>query len=60
MLCDGKSPGTDALHPKVIKRGGRRLAEILYTIIKEALENLEVLADWKDAQLVTTFKKGNR
>ena len=28
MLCDGKSPGADILHPKVIKRGGRRLVKV--------------------------------
>ena len=41
-------------------RGGRRLIKALYTIIKDSWENFEVSADWKDAQLVTIFKKGDR
>ena len=58
MFHDGKSSGTDRLHPEVIESGGRRLVEIFNTIIKAAWENIEIPADWKDVQLVTIFKKG--
>ena len=34
MLYDGKSPGTYRLHSEVIKRRGRRLVKVLYTLIK--------------------------
>jgi len=37
MLCEGKFPGADGLHPKIIRRGGNRLAEVLHDIITEAL-----------------------
>ena len=57
MLCNGKSLGADGLHPEFIKRGGRKLVKVLHTIIRYAWKNLEVSADWKDAQLVTIFKK---
>ena len=60
MLCDGKSPSADGQHPEVIKRGGRKLVEVIYITIKDASENIEVTADWKDTQLVTTFKKRDR
>ena len=60
MLRDGKSPDADELHPEVIKRGNMRLVEVLYIIIKDAPENIEVSADWKYVQLVTIFKNGKR
>ena len=60
MLCDEESPGAGRLHSEVIKKGGRKLVKVLYTIIKDAWENSEVSADWKDAQLITIFKKGDR
>ena len=60
MHCDGKSPGIDRLHPEVVKKGDRRLVEVLCTIIKDAWENLEVSADWKDVQIVTIFKRLER
>ena len=41
-----KSLGADRLHPKVIKRDGRKLVKVLYTTIKDAWENLEAPADW--------------
>ena len=46
----GRSPGTDELHLEVINRGNRQLVEVLYTIIKDAWENLEVPVNWEDAQ----------
>ena len=49
LLRDRKSPSADELHPKVIKKRGRRFVEVLYTIIKEAWENLEIHTNWKDA-----------
>ena len=60
VLHDEKFSGAYRLHPEVIKRGGRRLVEVLYIIIKDAWENLEVPACWKDAKLVTIFKKENK
>ena len=60
MLCEGKSPGPDGIHPEIVKRGGIKLVEILYDIIVEAWHKSEVPQDWKDAQLITIFKKGNR
>ena len=59
MLREGKSSGADGLHPEVVKRGDRRLFELLYTIIKDVWKNLEVLVDRKDAQLDTIFIKEN-
>ena len=50
ILRDGKSTGADRLPPEIIKRGDKRLNEVLYIIIKDEWENFEVLANWKDTQ----------
>ena len=40
MFHDRKSPAVDGLHPEFIKGGGRWLVEVLYTVIKNACQNL--------------------
>ena len=60
MISDGKSPGSDGIHPEVFKRGGPGLLCAFYETIKKAWNTATVLQDWKDAQLVTIFKKGDR
>ena len=57
MISYGKSPGSDRIHPEVIKRGGPGLLCALHEIIKKAWNTATVPQDWKDAQLVTIFKK---
>ena len=57
MISDGKSPGSDGIHPEVIKRGSPGLICALHKIIKKAWNTATVPQDWKDAQLVTIFKK---
>jgi len=59
-LSDRKSPGVDDIHPGLLKKGGAELILRLTGIITESLRNEEVPQDWKDAQLVTIFKKGDR
>ena len=58
ILCD-ETFRADERHPKIIMRS-RWLVKVLYNNIKDTRENLEILADWKDAQLVTIFKKSDR
>lgn len=60
MLSEGKSPGADGIHPEVIKKGGPKLLSALHEIIQDAWKTAVVPQDWKDAQLVTIFKKGDR
>ena len=59
-LCDRKSPGNDGIHPELLKRGGEGLLQRLLEIITESWRKGKVPQDWKDAQLVTIFKKGDR
>ena len=55
-----RDPGADVIHTEIIKRGGPKLLETLTIIIRKAWEEGKVPQDWKDAQLVTIFKKGDR
>ena len=59
-LCDRKSPGNDGIHPELLKRGSEGLLQRLLEIITESWRKGKVPQDWKDAQLVTIFKKGDR
>ena len=59
-LSDRKSPGNDGIHPELLKKGGEELLQTLTEIITESWRNKEIPQDWKDAQLVTIFKKGDR
>jgi len=59
MLQDGKSPCLDGIYPEIIKRGGQKLLSTLCIIILNAWSTATVSQDWKVAQLVTIFKKGD-
>jgi len=59
-LSDRKSPGVDDIHPELLKKGDAELILRLTELITESWKNEEVPQDWKDAQLVTIFKKGDR
>ena len=60
MLSDGKSPGADGIHPELLKCGGHLLEQHLHEIIVDAWNTKNPPQAWKDAQLVTLFKKGDR
>jgi len=40
MLCEGKSPGANGLHPRIIRRGGNRLHRIVKGIFTKNIINL--------------------
>ena len=60
MARDGKSPGADGIYSDIIRGVDERVLQVLTNIIKEAWKENEVPQDWKDAQLFTIFKKGDR
>lgn len=60
LLSNRKSPGADGIHPEIIKFGGQVLVQRLHEIIVDSWENRSPPQDWKDAQLITLFKKGDR
>jgi hypothetical protein len=59
-LCDNKAPGIDQLPGEVFKHGGRKLEETLHKLICKIWETGDVPQEWKNAKMITIFKKGDR
>lgn len=60
VLSDRKAPGSDGIPAEIWKHGGANLVDQLHRIIIRAWEEEDVPQEWKDASLVTIFKKGDR
>ena len=59
-LKDGKSPGGDGIPAEVWKHGGDSLFSRLHQLITNAWEMGSVPQAWKDASIITIYKKGAR
>ena len=59
-LKDGKAPGGDGIPAEVWKHGGDNLFSRLHQLITNAWELGSVPQAWKDASIVTIYKKGDR
>ena len=59
-LKAGKAPGRDGIPAEVWKNGGDNLFSRLHHIITNAWEVGSVPKAWKDASIVTIYKKGDR
>ena len=59
-LKDGKAPGGDGFPAEVWKHGGYNLFSRLHQLITNAWEMGYVPQAWKDASIVTIYKKGDR
>ena len=57
-LKDGKVPGGDGIRAEVWKYGGANLSNRLYRWIIKIWEEGHVPQVWKDANIVTIYKKG--
>ena len=57
-LKDGKAPGGDGIPAEVWKHGGDNLSNRLHQLINKAWEEGSVPQAWKDASIVTIYKKG--
>ena len=57
---DGKAPGGDGIPANVRKHGGDNLLSRLHQLITNAWEMGSVPQAWKDASIVTIYKKGDR
>ena len=57
-LKDGKAPGGDGIPAEVWKHGGDNMFSRLHQLITNAWEVGSVLKAWKDASIVTIYKKG--
>ena len=56
----GKAPGGDGIPAEVWKHGGDNLFSGLHQLITNAWEGGSVPQAWKDASIVTIYKKGDR
>ena len=59
-MKDGKAPGQDGIPAEVWKYGGQNLLVKLHELIVQIWQEGEVPQAWKDASIVTIFKKGDR
>ena len=59
-LKDGKAPGGDGIPAEVWKYGGANLSNRLHRWIIKVWEEGHVPQAWKDANIVTIYKKGER
>jgi hypothetical protein len=59
-LADGKAPGVDGIPSEIWKHGGATLTNNLLRLIQQAWAEGSVPQEWKDANIITIFKKGDR
>ena len=59
-LRPSKSPGTDGLHPRVLKELPGILATLLTMIFKSSLAMNSIPESWKTANITPLFKKGDK
>ena len=57
---DGKAPGGDGIPAEVWKHGGENMFSRLHQLITNAWEMGSVPQTWKDANIITIYKKGDR
>ena len=55
-----KSPGPDAIHPRVVNELASALAEPLSIIFNTSVRTMELPLEWKHANISAIFKKGSR
>ena len=59
-LKDGKAPGGDGIPAEVWKHGGDNMFSRLHQLIINAWEMGSAPQAWKDASIITIYKKGDR
>ena len=55
-----KAAGPDGITPRVLKQLAKTLAPILCHIFRLSYETGEIPEDWREANVVPIYKKGNR
>ena len=59
-LRTDKSPGVDEIHPKLLRELSCELAKPLAKMFQKSLEDGVVPEDWRNANITSLFKKGNK
>ncbi|XP_076059549.1 uncharacterized protein LOC143036186 [Oratosquilla oratoria] len=60
QMRQGKAAGPDNIPTELLTHGGLVLKMRLHSLILKAWEEKQAPSDWKDALLITIFKKGDR
>ena len=61
MLLDtSKASGPDLIHPKLLKEGATVLSPHLSTLFNKSIELCLFPSDWKLANIIPVYKKGDR
>ncbi|XP_075779238.1 uncharacterized protein LOC142827520 [Pelodiscus sinensis] len=55
-----KSPGPDEMHPRILKELIEEVSEPLAMIFEKSWQTGEIPEDWKRANIVPIYKKGNK
>jgi len=58
-LNPNKAPGPDGFHPCLLKNCANTLTRPLFLIYFQSLENGKIPREWKKANIMPIFKKGN-
>ena len=59
-IKEGKSPGPDKIHPKILKENAQELALPLKILFDKTLNEGKIPHQWKLAEVIPIFKKGSK
>ena len=57
QINNGKAPGMDGITAEILKSGGDSMEEMLHSVMSDAWDT-GAPQDWKDAIMISIFKKG--
>ena len=58
-MNNNKAPGMDGITAEILKYGGEKIIDLLHVVILDVWET-EAPQDWRDAVLVSLYKKGSK
>ena len=59
-MKEDKSPGVDGISPKILKETGEQISTPLAHVFNMSLQEGIVPLEWKEANIISLFKKGSR
>ena len=59
-LKNTKAPGSDGIHPELLKYGGNKILNRIYELVGQILKEERIPEEWKETTIVPTYKTGDR
>jgi hypothetical protein len=59
-LKNNKAPGTDGIHPELIRYGGNKLLNRMYELLRQIWEEERIPEEWTETIIVPIHKTGDR